>query len=132
MPCWQQQHSIRTCCRGKQQAAAALPQQHQVALFTTHLQHWQQTASGGVPRCQHSTTHPVARRARVVSTHVFDKIKDMLSGASSGWAGQPGTPNAAEEEDDGGELVRIDGDSRGGLGGTTEEVFGPLVSTSVA
>lgn len=62
--------------------------------------------------------------------HVFDKIKDKLSGGSSGWAGPPeGQPAAAEEEqDDGAEMVRIDAESEGGLGGTTEEVLGPLVS----
>lgn len=68
-------------------------------------------------------------RAAHVRAHVFDKIKDMLSGGSSGWAGPPeGQPAAAEEQDDGAEMVRIDAESTGGLGGTTEEVLGPLVS----
>lgn len=65
-----------------------------------------------------------------VRVHVFDKIKDMLSGGSSGWAGPPEGQSAAaeEEQDDVAEMVRIDAESTGGLGGTTEEVLGPLVS----
>jgi hypothetical protein len=61
-----------------------------------------------------------------------------LSGGSSGWAGPPeGRPAAAtaaaeEQDDDGAEMVRIDAETTGGLGGTTEEVLGPLVSTGTA
>jgi len=68
-----------------------------------------------------------------VRVHVFDKIRGMLSGNSAGWAGPPeGQPAdgqyTGEDADDGAEMVRIDGESQGGLGGTSEEVLGPLVS----
>lgn len=41
-----------------------------------------------------------------------------------------GKPQAAAgvKDDDGSDMVRMDAASSGGLGGTTEEVFGPLVS----
>jgi hypothetical protein len=67
---------------------------------------------------------------------VFDKIRDFVNSNSSGWAGQTeassaGQQQSSSEEDadeDGADMVRIDMESTGGLGGTTEEVFGPLVS----
>lgn len=80
-------------------------------------------------RCHHS-------RSVRIQTGVFDKVRDILSGNSSGWAGPPegraeqaaAGGSAREEEDEGAELVKIDVEGRTGLGGTSEDAFGPLVS----
>lgn len=99
-----------------------------------------------VPACQHSwcssSSSRLFRSSRSANmqVHVFDKIKDMLTGGASGWAGPPeGRPGAAaasssevDDFDDGAEMVRIDAESTGGLGGTTEEVLGPLVSAGTS
>jgi hypothetical protein len=60
----------------------------------------------------------------------------MLNGNSSGWAGPPEglaetAAAAGSAGDEGAELVKIDVESRTGLGGTTEDVFGPLVGAGV-
>jgi hypothetical protein len=71
---------------------------------------------------------------RHIQTNVFDKFKDLVSQFGSEGQQQQQQQRqgkAADYElqadDDGAEMVRIDTDSRGGLGGTTESVFGPLV-----
>jgi hypothetical protein len=132
-------HRQRTChaqCHAKLHAAS-----------TSHgLQGFRQSpdAVACVPACvpalQHScwSSSPLnshssggsssSNRSARVRAHVFDKIRDMLSGNTPGWAGPPeGEPQAAAH-DEGSDMVRIDAESSGGLGGTTEEVFGPLVS----
>jgi hypothetical protein len=69
---------------------------------------------------------------RNVQTNVFDKFRDLVSQFGSEGRQQQQQGKAAsyepEAEDDGADMVRIDTDSRGGLGSTTEDVFGPLVS----
>lgn len=56
---------------------------------------------------------------------MFDGFKNLFSDSNS--------PNSSsqdpedEEDELDAELVRIDADSSGGLGGTTEDAFGPLV-----
>jgi hypothetical protein len=73
-------------------------------------------------------THSARRH---VQTNVFDKFKDLVSQFGSEGQEQQQQGKAAdyqpEADADGAEMVRIDTDSRGGLGGTTESVFGPLV-----
>jgi hypothetical protein len=64
---------------------------------------------------------------------VFDKFRDLVSQFGPGGQQQQQQLDQAagyelEADDDGAEMVRIDPDSKGGLGGTTENVFGPLVS----
>jgi hypothetical protein len=74
-----------------------------------------------------------AHSARLpVQTNVFDKFRDLVSQFESEGQQQQQQGKASdyelEADDDGAEMVRIDTDSRSGLGGTTESVFGPLVS----
>jgi hypothetical protein len=67
-----------------------------------------------------------------VQTKVFDKFRYLVSQFGPGGQQQQQQGQAdyglEAEEDDGADMVRIDTDSRGGLGDTTENVFGPLVS----
>lgn len=67
---------------------------------------------------------------------VFDKFKDLFN--ANRFTSQQGSRNddlqslgeqVDNEFDDGAEMVRIDMDSTEGLGGTSEDAFGPLVST---
>lgn len=60
-------------------------------------------------------------QTRQVQVHVFDKFKDLISQVG---VGSDAKRNDAAEE---AELVRIDTESRRGLGGTSDDAFGPLV-----
>lgn len=55
--------------------------------------------------------------------HVFDKFRDFVHKYSG--VSRPES-NAQPDAEEGAELVRIDTESSGGLGGTSDEVLGPL------
>jgi hypothetical protein len=101
-----------------------------------------------------SSTHSSSRRARVwqpgcrapwhqpqqrlrlrhdVHVCVFDKLRGMLGQQQQSKQQQQQQQSSEEEGDDDqdAEMARIDPDSDGGLGGTTEDVFGPLVRAGV-
>jgi hypothetical protein len=77
---------------------------------------------------------------RAVQCRVFDKFKDMLGGkkqqqassSSSSVSWEDPEDQNMQEEEEGAEMVPLDLDSRGGLGGTSENVLGPLVRSLLA
>lgn len=90
-----------------------------------------------LPRCHKLTAAACNPQlpTRRVQTNVIDKFRDLVSQFGPGGQQQQQEQQqqsqagyGLEAEDDGADMVRIDTDSSGGLGGTTENVFGPLVS----
>lgn len=90
-----------------------------------------------LPRCHKLTAAACNPQllTRRVQTNVFDKFRDLVSQFGPGGQQQQQEQQqqsqsgyGLEAEGDGADMVRIDTDSKGGLGGTTENVFGPLVS----
>jgi hypothetical protein len=112
-------------------------------------QHQQRGVIRAVPLRTHMRdTYPLAQPqqhgcrpcSRMVQCRVFDKFKDILGGrkqqqassSSSSVSWEHPEDQSMEEEEEGAEMVPLDLDSRGGLGGTSEDVLGPLVRSWLA
>lgn len=131
------QRLIQASCLSASMSSLSLSDLQTSAMATTsvHAAQCQHSwGSSSVVTCNSRSSS--SSRTQHVQARVFDKIRDFMNSSSSGWAGQPEASSAAgqqqssseEDVDDGADMVRIDMESTGGLGGTTEEVFGPLVS----
>lgn len=132
-----QKRHARASCVSASTSRHSSSQSHTSAMITAPMH----AAHGHHAWCSSSSIVPCNSRSANssrshVQARVFDKIRDFVNSNSSGWAGQTeassaGQQQSSSEEDadeDGADMVRIDMESTGGLGGTTEEVFGPLVS----
>lgn len=77
--------------------------------------------------------HTVHKPARRVDARVFDNLRNFVNKVTSSSSNSSSNRDSSSEqyaEEEGAEMVRIDTESSGGLGGTSEEVFGPLVGVS--
>lgn len=71
--------------------------------------------------------NPAHSSSAHVRVAVFDKFKELVTQYSGKDGSSEGTDNSNTQAEQDAEMVRIDTESSGGLGGTSEDVFGPLV-----